>query len=137
MTVFALLFTLDAIGISIASYLIQKRRAAEQPICLIGQDCSVVLKSKYNKLFLIHNDVAGLLFYISAAVITALLLLDIGNPDLLIWGMGLLLAAGSLMSFVFTYLQWRVIKAWCFWCVVSAGIVWCKTLIYATYYSFF
>lgn len=53
MTAFALLFTLSAIGISETVYLIRKRIASERPVCLIGEDCTLVLASKYNKLFII------------------------------------------------------------------------------------
>lgn len=134
MNIFAILFTLDAIGISIATYLIRKRRASEQPVCIIGQDCSVVLKSKYNRVFGVHNDIAGWSFYLISGCITALLFLGVGNRELLVSSFALLLAVASLMSLIFTYLQWRVIKAWCFWCVTSACIVWLMTLILIFHY---
>ena len=137
MDVFAILFTLDAIGLSIATYLIRKRRASELPVCIIGSDCSIVLGSKYNRFFFIHNDIAGFLFYIVSATITALLFLDIGNVELLVGFYGIILLGASLLSLIFTYLQWRVIKAWCFWCVASAGIVWLMTLILAFYFYYF
>ena len=121
LTPFALLFTIAAIGISETAYLIQKRISAEQPVCPIGGGCETVLNSKYNRLFLgIHNEVFGFLFYTAFAVISALLVIDVGQIKLLITAALALLAGATLASAFFTYLQWRVIRAWCFWCVMSA-----------------
>jgi len=124
MTSFALLFTLSAIGISETAYLIRKRIASEKPVCPIGEGCSVVLESKYNKIFIIPNDVMGLLFYISTAFITAFLV--IGISPLAFWNLIIKLSVGfgSVLSLFFTYLQWRVIRAWCFWCLMSAFTIW-------------
>lgn len=124
MTPLALLFTIAAIGISETVYLIKTRVRFEQPVCPIGMDCAVVLTGKYSRLFLVPNDVWGLLFYIASAFIAAFLV--IGVEPLAFWYMILkiAIAAGALFSFFLTYLQWRVIKAWCFWCVMSAFTVW-------------
>jgi len=119
-TAFALLFTLTAIGISETSYLIRKRKASEKPICPIGGGCSVVLSSKYNSMFGVHNDVMGRLFYIFIAFMTAFLV--IGVEPIQWWYniSALAIAGAAVMSLILTYLQWRVLKSWCFWCVMSA-----------------
>ena len=129
MTAYALLFTLSAIGISETVYLIRKRMAAEKPVCLIGESCSLVLESKYSKLFGVHNDILGLLFYITALFISGFLV--IGVEPLMFWNFifKLSVAVGSLLSLFLTYLQWRVIKAWCFWCLMSAVTIWLMGVI--------
>ncbi|MBP9748251.1 MAG: vitamin K epoxide reductase family protein [Candidatus Pacebacteria bacterium] len=129
MTSFALLFTLASIGISETVYLIRKRIASEKPICPIGNDCSVVLSSKYSKFFLVPNDVLGLMAYIIMAVVTAFLV--IGVPGETIWFLILkvFVTIASVMSAIFTYLQWKVIKAWCFWCLMSAFTIWMMAII--------
>jgi len=130
MTAFALLFTICAIGISETSYLIKKRIALEKPICIIGQDCAQVLSSAYNKIFFgIPNDILGLLFYIMGAGITAFLV--IGIQPMWFWSMlfKIMIILGSLLSLFFIYLQWKVIKAWCFWCVMSACTIWLMGII--------
>jgi len=129
MTSFALLFTLSAIGISETVYLIRKRIAAEKPVCPIGEGCMTVLSSKYNHLFIIPNDVLGLLFYIAASFISAFLV--IGVPPLAFWSLIIKwsIAFGALLSLFFTYLQWRVIHAWCFWCLMSAFTIWLMGII--------
>ncbi len=129
MTALALIFTLSAIGISETVYLIRKRIAAEKPICPIGGGCEIVLTSKYNKTLFIHNDLLGLLFYITNSFIAAFLV--IGVPPIDIWSRLLvfMVVAGSLMSLYFFILQWRFIKAWCFWCLMSAATIWSMALI--------
>lgn len=125
----SLLFTLAALGISETAYLMKKRLFLQKPICPFGEDCYTVLTSKYKRLFIIHNDVAGFLFYIGLDVIIALLVIGIGSTQLLNKAMALLIAVGSLLSVFFTYLQWRVIKAWCFWCLMSAFTIWLMAII--------
>jgi uncharacterized membrane protein len=129
MTSFALLFTLSAIGISETAYLIRKRIASEKPVCPIGENCTLVLESKYNKIFFVHNDVLGFLFYIAASFITAFLV--IGVEPLAFWNFILKLSVGfgALFSVFLTYLQWRVIRAWCFWCLMSAFTIWLMAII--------
>lgn len=124
MTTFALLFTLCAIGISETSYLIKKRISLQKPICFIGQDCIIVLSSTYNKIFGIPNDLLGFFFYCITACIIALLV--IGVQPIWLWDAVLkaMVIFGSALSLFFTYLQWKVIRAWCFWCLMSACTIW-------------
>jgi uncharacterized membrane protein len=124
MTSFALLFTLACIGISETVYLIRKRVAAEKPVCPIGGGCETVLTSKYSKIFFVPNDVLGLLAYIAIAFIAALLVIEV--PPMPVWSLliKILISAAAIMSFVFTYLQWKIVRAWCFWCLMSACTIW-------------
>ena len=132
MTPHALLFTLAAIGIAEAVYLIRKRMAMEKPVCILGEECHVVLESKYNKIFGVHNDVLGLAFYITVSFITAFLV--IGVEPIVLWVLlaNLAIGGGAVMSFFLVYLQWRVIKAWCIWCVMSALTIFFMGLILLT-----
>ena len=124
LTPHALLFTLAAIGISESAYLIRKRRAAQQPVCPIGEGCTTVLTSRYNHLFFgIHNDLAGFGMYLVMAVLTALLVVFDQPPEWVPLATMLLLAAATVVSAVLVYLQWRVIRAWCFWCLMSTATI--------------
>ena len=129
MTSFALLFTLSSIGISETVYLIRKRIASEAPICPVGSGCETVLKSRFNKIFIIPNDILGLLAYITIAFITAFLVIEVSPMPLWSLIMNILVGAAGVMSLVFTYLQWRVIHAWCFWCLMSACTIWLMAII--------
>lgn len=129
MTSFALIFTLSAIGISETVYLIRKRVASEKPICPLGEDCVVVLTSRYSKLFIVPNDVLGLFVYSGISLSAAFVV--IGVSPVLLWTffLKILVASASFMSFLLTYLQWRVIRAWCFWCLMSALTIWLMGII--------
>lgn len=129
MTSLALLFTLSTIGISETVYLIRKRIRSEKPICPIGEGCATVLTSEYNTIFIIPNDVLGLLSYIIISFIAAFLV--IGVQPIFLWNffLRILIAVASLVSIFFTYLQWRVVRAWCFWCLMSASTIWLMGII--------
>jgi uncharacterized membrane protein len=129
MTSFALLFTLAAIGISETVYLIRKRMLSEKPVCPIGEGCVTVLESKYSRIFVIPNDVLGLLFYIAASFLSAFLVIGFGPLALWSFIIKFSITLGSLLSLFFTYLQWRVIRAWCFWCLMSAFTIWLMGII--------
>lgn len=129
MTAFALLFTLSAIGVAETVYLIRTRISSQKPVCVLGQSCSLVLESKYKRFLIIDNDILGLLFYIVCAVISAFLVIGITPTHTWEIVLRILAEIGSLLSVFFTYLQWRVIKAWCFWCLMSAFTIWFIRLI--------
>lgn len=124
MSLLAFLFTLAAIGISETAYLVRVRKANERPICFLGGSCAVALKSKYNHLLLVPNDALGLLFYLVTGGVLALLVIGAGPAPLLVATLRLLLLGGSAMSIVLTVIQWRVLRAWCSWCLLSALTIW-------------
>ena len=121
-----------AIGIAETAYLIRERVSHHEVVCPIGGGCKVVLDSKYNKLFGVHNDVLGLLFYLATSAIAALLVIGTGPTALLnqltVYATGFAL----LMSIRFFYLQWRVIKHWCFWCLLSSATIVVMSIILLT-----
>ncbi|MDP2631351.1 MAG: vitamin K epoxide reductase family protein [Candidatus Uhrbacteria bacterium] len=130
MTSYAILFTMAAIGVSETIYLIHTRIENEKPICPIGGGCDLVLKSKYNNIFGVYNDLLGLLFYLSALFLTGFLVIFeqtvgglVGMVDISTFVFRILLisiAGGTLMSLILIFIQWKVIKTWCFWCLMSA-----------------
>lgn len=132
MTAHALLFTLAAIGISETAYLIRKRLARERSVCVIGQECHQVVESKYNNILGIPNEIVGLGFYTVISLIMAFLV--IGVEPIEFWDVvaKILIGIGTIMSLVFVYLQWQVIKAWCFWCLMSAITVFLMAIIVIT-----
>ena len=124
MSPFILLLILDLIGLSIAIYLVWKRKRDESPVCIIGEECHAVLGSKYNKIFGIHNDVLGVFFYLGMFGMVTLLKYDIGPVILLLQGLKLMVGGGAVMAAIFMFLQWKVIKKWCFWCITSNINTW-------------
>lgn len=118
-----ILLILSLFGVLETIYLIAKRRKNQKPICLGKDDCNLVLKSKYNKTFGVHNDVLGLVFYAFSLFVILSLFSSLFPIDALI-GLFLLycisLIVAAVMSIRFIYLMAFEIKAWCYWCVGSA-----------------
>lgn len=130
MTATIAVFLLALVGIGETAYLVRKRVRMERPVCVIGSSCEAVLESKYNKLILgIPNDFLGLFLYLMIAGVAALILKD--TAPLSVWtnALRIFIAAGSVASFVFSYIEWRIIKAWCFWCLMSASTLWLMGVI--------
>ena len=118
---FSLIFVLSVFGIAETAYLIRQRKVKERPVCIFNEECHKVLESKYNKILGVNNDVLGLIFYILISFLTILLLAKTGPQALLIVLSKIFIFAGALFSIALIFIQWRLIKAWCFWCLLSAA----------------
>ena len=132
MSTFITLLVFSIIGLAIALYLAYKRVTKEKPYCLIGEDCTAVLSSKYSNILGVHNDVAGAGFYVALLLILFMLRADVGPTDLLILAMKLMSGAGIGMGLILLFVQWKVIRAWCFWCIVSDLNTWLVAYIIFT-----
>jgi uncharacterized membrane protein len=82
--------------------------------------CCLVLESRYSRLFGIANELAGLILYLSVALLIIMTIKNVFPAKT--WDLlsHLLIFAGVLISAFLSYLQWKVIKAWCSWCLLSA-----------------
>lgn len=123
MDIHLIIFILALVGVLESLYLNYECRRHRAPVCLIGDECHLVWDSPYSKTFGVSNEILGLIFYVAVATVE----LDILSGDssqLMAVGEYLALFGGAIMSCYFLYIQWRVIKAWCFWCTLSAIIVW-------------
>lgn len=118
-----IIFILAVIGIGEALYLAYMRRKARIPVCIVGSDCGVIWKSRYSKTLGVPNEILGVIFYITVAIFEWLIFSG-STLSLLAVGESVILVFGFLMSCYFLYLEWRVLRAWCFWCTLSAMIVW-------------
>jgi len=114
------LIVLGLLGIVDTSYLIWKSREKKPLVCPIGQDCNKVLDSKWNKTFFIKNDILGLLFYVGIITGAFLLLFEFNEiiKTILTFASGI----GVLFSGFLVFIQAKVIKNYCFYCLISAFI---------------
>ena len=131
MAALALIF-LSIIGISETIYIIRKRMMDEKPMCPVGGDCLAVLTSKYNKILFIQNDVLGLVIYILIFLLSLGIFIDFGLVSLYVLLLKIIVSIASIFSLFLTYIEWRVIKTWCFWCLLSAITVWGMGIILFT-----
>jgi uncharacterized membrane protein len=124
MAMYAAVFALAIMGVNDTTYLIRKRLAAAIAVCPIGEDCDKVLTSKQKNILVLPLDIWGLLFYSAVAFSCALAAIGVGPAAFWDSLVGSIVGLGAVLSLFFTYLQWRVIKVWCFWCLTSAFTVW-------------
>ncbi len=110
------------LGAANAGYLTWKHYAHKNKplICPLNHDCSVVTESKWSHFFGIRNEILGLFFFIGMFV------LGLGVLFFPRWlqTIPLLLLIGSGIGVVFSaflvFVQAKIIKEYCFYCLVSA-----------------
>jgi uncharacterized membrane protein len=103
-----------------ALYLIATRVKKKSVICMLGHECNTVLESKWNKIILVRNDVAGVFYYV---ISIALVLISMQNTYSLLAVARLMFSAlAFLVSTYLTYVQVRILKSYCTWCLASALI---------------
>ena len=113
LAIFSFFGFLDALYLAIEHYL------NRIPPCSLVKGCEQVLTSKYATIFGIPVALFGAVFYI-AVFLLVLAYLDSRNERILKFVFFLTLA-GFLGSLGFLYLQIFVIKALCFYCLISLG----------------
>lgn len=116
----ATLIVLGVLGAINTAYLIWKNRIKQPLVCPIGQDCNEVLNSKWNKIFFIRNDILGLLFYVS--VITGAILLFFNMDGIVKTSLIFVSGFVVLFSGFLVFVQAKIIKNYCFYCLISAFI---------------
>lgn len=121
--VFETLFlVLSVLGIADAAYLTYKHTRKQPLMCPIGSDCSVVTESSWGHIFGVRNEVLGLLYYggLCASMLGVLFVPGFAQNFLpyLPWFVG----SGVLFSLFLVFVQAFVIKKYCFYCLISAGI---------------
>lgn len=118
----ATLIVLGILGMIDTGYLIWKQKKKQLLVCPIGQNCNVVLESRWNKVFFIKNEIIGFLFYVFIVGVGIFLFLNGG----FLQGTKTALMAISGLSFVFSvflvYIQIKKIKNFCIYCLASALI---------------
>jgi uncharacterized membrane protein len=127
MNIYILIFILGIIGVGETFYLAKSKIQSKKPVCPIeGGNCEKVLESKYNRTLGIPNEFLGLSFYVFISLVSGFLVFGNVSAEAAQWIKWIIEAsifASSLFSLFLTYLQWRGIKSWCFWCLMSAFTV--------------
>lgn len=115
-------FVVLALGGAINSgYLVWKHRQKKPLVCPLNHDCSTVTESKWSHIFYFRNDTLGFLFFVSmflAAFATLFVPVLTMLPLAIIFG-GI---GAALFSLFLIYVQFSIIKDYCFYCLISAGI---------------
>ena len=122
MTFIVTLLVLTIGGIVDAGYLYYHHRKENNSlVCPLDHDCSVVTESRYAQTFGIRNEILGLLYYSGLLIfVLAWLIFGLDLPVTLIILVGAI--ASLLFSLYLSAMQLLVIRDYCFYCLISAGI---------------
>lgn len=122
-----IIFILSLVGILVSVYL-WLHAAKGIPLVCGFQGCEVVQASIYSKFLGVPLAAIGFAFYAFLAFVSFLwTIVDSKTDNFLRQTIIISSGAGFLISLYLTYLEIFVIRALCFWCVVSAVLI---TLIF-------
>lgn len=113
--------TLAVAGILDAGYLVWKhyQHNSKPLVCPLDHDCSKVTESKWSTIFIVRNEVLGLLFYVSMLVAGILMFMMPAFPYL-VSSIKIATGFGVLFSLFLLWVQIYKVKDYCFYCLISA-----------------
>ncbi|MBI4250723.1 vitamin K epoxide reductase family protein [Candidatus Uhrbacteria bacterium] len=122
MIFFTTFLGLGILGLIDAGYLVFRRTQKKPLVCPLDHDCSKVTESRWSRVLGVRNEYLGVLFYAGmVAAILGALLLPVWRPAfVLLVFIGT--SIGVLYSAFLVAVQFLLIKDYCFYCLVSAGI---------------
>ena len=111
-------------GLLISSYLIWQHRQKKPLVCPLDHDCSTVTESKWSNIFYVRNEVLGLLFYVLMLAGIIIIISRVAPQFSSLVGLLMIVAsrAAVLFSLFLVFVQFRIIKDYCFYCLLS-GII--------------
>ena len=124
------------LGILDSGYLVWKhRKNSHTPlVCPLDHDCSKVTESKWSRILGIRNELLGMIFYFTVGMLLLFRVFEVSSVTPFLYGvidfllyqfaplLILLTAGGTLFSLFLLYIQVRIIKDYCFYCLISALI---------------
>lgn len=89
---------------------------------MIGEDCNNVVSSKYGKTLGVENTLGGIIYYgavFLVAVFMPIVPQFFAQPW--VWPTEIVISSIALLFAVWLiFVQWKLLKEWCEYCVVSA-----------------
>ncbi len=126
---------LALIGAGISAYLLVVHIQGQSPVCRIAHGCATVQKSEYSKIMGVPISVPGIAGYVALGGLAVVWLTGWrglrAHAALFAFYASLF---GILFSAYLTYVEWRVLEAWCIWCIGSAITM---TLLFAAWVALF
>jgi len=114
---------LSIAGFFIALHIHRHKRQGKPLMCPMKMSCDTVVNSDYAHILTIPLEFAGMAYYAFTAVGSIIAIL---MPQFVSSTGTMILSSATLIAFLISmyliYVQARVIKAWCSWCLFSALI---------------
>ncbi|MFA7193625.1 MAG: vitamin K epoxide reductase family protein [Candidatus Paceibacterota bacterium] len=123
LTIYLLIVAAALIGLTITINIYKKKHKKKVLVCPFGADCDSVITSDFSSFLGIGLEIYGMLYYGLIALSYSSLILF---PNLQSEMTTFILAGASIGAFLFslylTFVQAFLIKTWCSWCLMSAGV---------------
>ncbi|MAG12000.1 MAG: hypothetical protein CMI52_04320 [Parcubacteria group bacterium] len=120
MTYFVIIAFLSLIGFAVTYYMYETTRVHKKMSCPLGHDCMKVVESKYGRLFFVRNEVWGIAVYLTVFFGSILAEVTTGDPSYFFQLIVILaIIPAAVMSLMLTFIQFAVLKKYCFWCMVA------------------
>src|SRR3989344_8194837 len=118
------LLILSILGFFISYHIWSKNKKREKITCCIGDDCNLVVKSKYGKIFGFDNSIMGMLYYvfIFAIGLAQFLFPEFFALSFVVLGKIVISGGSVLFSVYLTFIQLGILKKKCEYCIASALI---------------
>lgn len=122
---FVATFIVLAVGgvIDTANLMYRHAMKAKRPvICPLKGDCNAVTEGEWSTTFGVRNDLLGLLYYLAAlaGILVSLFMPGVRSTIYLL--LIVMTGGGLVFSAYLVYLQAKVIRQYCFYCLLSALI---------------
>lgn len=113
-----LIFIFSLLGFGVSAFLFYEYTVSGSVLCPIGGGCDIVRASPFANFFGIPIPIFGIVYYLTMAILAVVHSHQL--PHKLVRKLQVLSAAAAVAFGIYlTFLEAFVIKAYCFWCVLS------------------
>jgi uncharacterized membrane protein len=123
LAIYLLIVAAALVGLTITINIYKKKHSKKPLVCPFKADCDSVITSDFSSFMGIGLEIYGALYYgFIAIVYSSFIIFPSLQNDILMALMSAVTLAAFLFSLYLTILQAFVLKIWCSWCLMSAGI---------------
>ena len=116
-------FVLSIMGLANASYLTWKHYQKKPLVCPLNHKCGVVTESRWSHIFGVRNEIIGVFFFGSLILGLMGVLFFPAYTGVLLLLIRISCGLSLVFSFFLVFVQFKIIKDYCFYCLISTLIV--------------
>lgn len=123
LAIYLLIVAAGLIGVTITVNIYKKKHTKKPLVCPFNADCDSVITSDFSSFWGIGLEIYGMCYYGLITLIYGILIFfpQLQN-DYLTFVMSVISTSAFLFSLYLTFLQAFILRIWCSWCLMSAGI---------------
>ena len=123
LAIYLLIVAAALIGLTITINIYKKKHKKKPLVCPFGADCDSVITSDFSSFMGIGLEIYGMLYYGFIAIAYSILIFfpQLQNEFLMFILSGAAIGA-FLFSLYLTFVQAFLLRIWCSWCLMSAGV---------------